>query len=309
MHGVHSHRMLSLFPPPQPPPLPDFSSILIAGPYHQSALIHLALSATASTPPGSSIIFAPSKDALKEGLQLLNDAWLTAHSGEGATVEISSKVTIFYPPTPAHLCLLLSLLHVSNEKSLEYTWASSQTVLPTAPNLIIITELSSYFLNPDDESSSSSSDLTLPSYLNLVNRILISLSSMKRSSTGALPKLALFDSRLSNFKLPVTNQHQRLFSDGSSSHPQEMQALPLVERFFQWVGIFEEDSAFVPSSQGEESTLEGQFKQLRMYRPNDETDTGVQFVTWTEKTQLSELGTGLQETQFRGFNIRSAMAV
>lgn len=86
--------MLSLFPPPQPPPLPDFSTILITGSYHQSAPIHLALSANTINPYGPAVIFAPSKETLKEGLQQLNDSWLTAHSGEGAITEITSKATV-----------------------------------------------------------------------------------------------------------------------------------------------------------------------------------------------------------------------
>ncbi|KAF8901696.1 hypothetical protein CPB84DRAFT_1679571 [Gymnopilus junonius] len=86
--------MLSLFPPPQPPSLPDFSTILITGPYHQSAPVHLALSSNTINPTGSTVIFAPSKETLKEGLQQLNDCWLTAHSGQGAITEITSKATV-----------------------------------------------------------------------------------------------------------------------------------------------------------------------------------------------------------------------
>ncbi|KAF8901697.1 hypothetical protein CPB84DRAFT_1777216 [Gymnopilus junonius] len=127
---------------------------------------------------------------------------------------------------------------------------------------------------------------------------------MKKSPSEAPPKLALFDSRLSDFKLPVVNQQQILFSDASSNHPQEMQALPLVERFFEWIGIFEEDSAYVPSSQDEENTLEGQFKQLRLYPAHKESETGVQILSWMEKVQPSIFGSGLHETHFKGYNVR-----
>ncbi|KDR83339.1 hypothetical protein GALMADRAFT_55637 [Galerina marginata CBS 339.88] len=85
--------MTSLFPSPHPP-LPDFSTLLIAGPYHASAPIHLALSSNLNTPRSRTILFAPSRSTLKQDLQRFNDSWLTARSGNGATSELASNVIV-----------------------------------------------------------------------------------------------------------------------------------------------------------------------------------------------------------------------
>ncbi|CAA7260156.1 unnamed protein product [Cyclocybe aegerita] len=82
----HHHHLLS--------PLPRFSTLLITGPYHPSAPIHLTLSSKAATPESRAIILAPSRSALKGNLQQFNDAWLASRSGHGKMTELTLNDTI-----------------------------------------------------------------------------------------------------------------------------------------------------------------------------------------------------------------------
>jgi hypothetical protein len=68
-------------------------------------------------------------------------------------LEISTHVhglviSLRYPSTPGHLCLILSLLRVScpDDSTQGHAWINSQTTLASPPGLIILTEPSAYFL-------------------------------------------------------------------------------------------------------------------------------------------------------------------
>ena len=88
-HGINSHQQhLSMFPPPGPQ-LPSFNTLLITGPYHPSAPIHLALSLDQRA-----ILLSPSRDAFLEDLQQFNDSWLNSHSGKGRFTSLTSNISI-----------------------------------------------------------------------------------------------------------------------------------------------------------------------------------------------------------------------
>lgn len=84
---------MSLFPP-SAPKLPQFSSLFVTGPYHASAPIHLALSLKMENAETQPIILHPVRTNLKDGLKILNDAWLASHFGHGNMTELSSGVDI-----------------------------------------------------------------------------------------------------------------------------------------------------------------------------------------------------------------------
>lgn len=67
-----------------------------------------------------------------------------------------SNCVYSYPPTPAHLAVLLSLFHCPEASDVPFV--DSKAVLATFPTAIILHELSSYFL---DEAS----DHTCVAYL------------------------------------------------------------------------------------------------------------------------------------------------
>ncbi|KIM45792.1 hypothetical protein M413DRAFT_23615 [Hebeloma cylindrosporum] len=265
-----------MFPPPGPQP-PSFNTLLITGPYHPSAPIHLALSLDQRA-----ILLSPSRDVFLEDLQRFNDSWLNSNSGKGRFTNLSSNVSIFYPPTAAHLCLLLSTLCVSgpNAHENERRINDPKIFQPSAPNLIIVTELSKYFLSEND--SPPTSTLTTSSYLTLLNRVLVLLGNLN-SSVGPPPKFALFDSRLDAFNLPITSNVEEL----PNHHPRQTRVLPIIENYFEWIGVFEDDSSYIPSSQGEETTSdEGIHKQLRIYHSAEGSADDVRIHQWVEKRRL-----------------------
>ncbi|KDR83340.1 hypothetical protein GALMADRAFT_150470 [Galerina marginata CBS 339.88] len=192
------------------------------------------------------------------------------------------------------------MLRVQKNDVVAHNWANPQIVQATAPSLIILTQLSRYFLTSSDGDSPASA-FTISSYLSLVNRIFVLVSNLKESSLASPPKLAIFDSGLLKFKLPVTNQPSNVLFDDSDHRPQEIQILPVAEKLFEWVGIFEDDSLYVPSSQGEETTAEGeQRRQLRLYRVGreDNDNDNVHTISWTE-VACPSTWSKLNETHFK----------
>lgn len=87
--------MLSLFPGFEPQ-LPSFTSLMIQGPYHASAPIHLALSHTSQANSSSVVFLSPSRQLVTVALQEYNDSWLATHSGQGRVSEMSSRVNMLF---------------------------------------------------------------------------------------------------------------------------------------------------------------------------------------------------------------------
>ena len=54
--------------------------------------------------------------------------------------------------------------------------------------------------------------------------------------SGPPPKFVLFDSRLDAFKLPISSNVEEL----PSHHPWQTLALPVIENYFEWIGVFED---------------------------------------------------------------------
>lgn len=86
--------MSSLFPLPSPV-LPDFQSLLVTGPFHASALIHLCLTHLSDKPPHTRIVvFSPTRQELSSSILELNDDWLNECGGYGAVAHVLSRVDI-----------------------------------------------------------------------------------------------------------------------------------------------------------------------------------------------------------------------
>lgn len=86
-------EMISLFPPPSPN-LPSFQTLLIQGPYHASAPLHLCLSHARQHSPTKIILTSPSRDEFKSTMQAFNDNWLNIHGGDGLTSGAASQVQV-----------------------------------------------------------------------------------------------------------------------------------------------------------------------------------------------------------------------
>ncbi|KAK0490624.1 hypothetical protein IW261DRAFT_1433219 [Armillaria novae-zelandiae] len=236
--------MISLFPGFEPQ-LPSFTSLMIQGPYHASAPIHLALSHTSQANSSSAVFLSPSRQLVTVALKEYNDLWLATHSGQGRVSEMSSRVNMLYPPTPTHLAFLLASFEVS-EHGPAHT-LHPKTTLDAPPGLIILHELSAYFLS-DVESNPTSHPWTIPSYMSLVIRAL-SLASFLSSEFSGGTSVVLFDSQLHRLKLPVMKQDYHY--DNESQNRARSEAVgPLMQKYFQTIGTFEQvnDNSELPES-------------------------------------------------------------
>ncbi|KAK0206155.1 hypothetical protein DFS33DRAFT_563197 [Desarmillaria ectypa] len=239
--------MLSLFPGFEPQ-LPPFTSLLIQGPYHASAPIHLALSHTSQANSSSAIFLSPSRQLVTVALKEYNDSWLATHSGQGRVSEMSSRVKMLYPPTPTHLAFLLASFEVPQQGSAHIL--HPKTTLDAPPGLIILHELSAYFL-PDVESNPTSHPWTVSSYMSLVVRALSFATFLSSESPGGT-SVVLFDSQLHRLKLPVVKQDYHYDNGGQNCACSEAVG-PLMQKYFQTVGTFGQDndnselSEFVPT--------------------------------------------------------------
>lgn len=87
--------MPSLFPNSYPH-LPDFSNLLIYGPYHASAPIHLCLSHAAVSPANTAVLIAPSRSKLRSALQDFQDEWSEERGGLGATSQLARRIEMMF---------------------------------------------------------------------------------------------------------------------------------------------------------------------------------------------------------------------
>ncbi|VDB85420.1 unnamed protein product [Peniophora sp. CBMAI 1063] len=211
--------MTTLFPLPCPT-LPEFTTLLVAGPLHASAPIHLCLSHLATRPDSTALLLSPSRQTYLNALIDLNDDWLNECGGFGAVSSLLSNVTSLYPPTPMHMCTVLSMLKVV-EHTDEPTFTSKAPVA-APPAMIVLSQLSNYFA--DDPNA------TLSSYLGLVASALETISSFGTTITA----LVVIDSGLHELKLPLVEGP----GDGGRAYARHF-ALDHVGQYFEWVALFE----------------------------------------------------------------------
>ena len=159
--------MTTVFPLPSPT-LPEFTTLLLKGPYHASAPIHLCLTHLANRPGSRAVLLTPSRENFVAALRDFNDDWLNECGGYGTVSQILSRVDVLsvsfvvhsithelkrsvyrfsYPPNPLQASLALSMLRESRPET-----APSQLEIES-PCLVLLHEFSSYFL--DGESSGS----------------------------------------------------------------------------------------------------------------------------------------------------------
>ncbi|KAH9981871.1 hypothetical protein BJV74DRAFT_64710 [Russula compacta] len=113
-----------------------------------------------------------------------------------------------------------------------------------SPCLLLLHELSSYFL--DGETSGSHS---LASYLSLVAHALTMLRSWSEQATRPPVSLVLMDSRLDRLSLPVLKPPSQAPTEaqlGGHNDPPYRVAF-LIHHYFEWQGTFESEEAS-PSS-------------------------------------------------------------
>ncbi|KAG2152024.1 hypothetical protein BD769DRAFT_1623684 [Suillus cothurnatus] len=191
--------------PTSDPSLPPYKSLIVQGDYHPSAPIHMCL----SVPTGAkALLLSSARQALIRSLSEYNDEWLFTNSGTGNSHQSSSKVDIFYPPTPNHLVVLLSAFRTY--KASDPVPLDAKATLESVPSLLVLHELSAYFL-PINENK--------PTPMRLV----------------------LFDSQLDKLKLPVLRTLTVPVFDGEENGdetPRSESVAFVARKYFEWVGTF-----------------------------------------------------------------------
>lgn len=215
---------------------PQFKALLIHGAYPQSVPIHVSLSITQCE---RAVLISPSRQSLLRDLGGCDDDWLCSSSGSGMVSSISSRVRIFYPPTPKHVVALLSLLRCRDGDNATDITEPKVTVDP-APSLLILHEPSAYFLNDQIQCPS-----TLSSYLLLVAhaRAITEYFSSQESNPARSTSLLVFDSRLEQLKLPLFRVPSELAFDAQQerdNNPRPEAVLSTAKRYFDMVGTFQE---------------------------------------------------------------------
>ncbi|KAH9998368.1 hypothetical protein BJV77DRAFT_749914 [Russula vinacea] len=138
--------MTTVFPLPNPT-LPEFTTLLLKGPYHASAPIHLCLTHLANRPGSRAVLLTPSRENFVAALRDFDDDWLNECGGYGAVTQVLSRVDVFYPSTPVQASLFLSMLRDARPGT-----APSQLEIES-PCLVLLHEFSSYFLNGETSGS------------------------------------------------------------------------------------------------------------------------------------------------------------
>ncbi|KAJ1309109.1 hypothetical protein OPQ81_004787 [Rhizoctonia solani] len=268
----------SIFPPDTSPNLlPEFHSLVIQGPYPPSAPIHLCLSHLRSGPKSNKpVLISSSSKYLSSQLEEYNDAWIHEHAMTGAVAEHLHQIDIFYPPTHKHLRLLLARLRTYSTPTPE---ADMKTYITRVPTLLILHELSRYFLLGDDPELP-----TLSTYMQLVVDAIACLTFLYSSSgSSARPYLVLFDTQLTNLALPL---YRPVLTSEISQVPtnQKVRAIEGSKKVVGWVGTVERVDE-IPSSQADEteiyptSPIESQKEQYRLILAST-TSTQTSTVHW-----------------------------
>ena len=94
---VTNRQMTTVFPLPSPT-LPDFTTLLLKGPYHASAPIHLCLTHLANRPGSRAVLLTPSRENFVAALRDFNDDWLNECGGYGAVSQVLSRVDVLFVP-------------------------------------------------------------------------------------------------------------------------------------------------------------------------------------------------------------------
>ncbi|KAF5393970.1 hypothetical protein D9757_000200 [Collybiopsis confluens] len=189
----------------------EFSTLLVKGPYPTAAPLDLALECHS--------IILTARDSLRSLLQ--DRDWRLT----GKISALAERVHILYPPSAAHMALILSTLQViDTEAPFPDTYPKHYPHLlkPPGPALIILHDISTYFTDAHSSSTSAA-------YLSLVTRA-ISLAAR----LGA--RLAVFDAQVNHLRMPV-------YPD---SHLERMQEIaPLLENYIEHIIDFDEERANV----------------------------------------------------------------
>ncbi|KAG6378463.1 hypothetical protein JVT61DRAFT_12721 [Boletus reticuloceps] len=238
--------------------LPQFKSLLVHGPYHPSAPIHLSLSVP---PPHLTLLFSPSRDALLQALQGHPDEWLNTHSGTGTFASMSSRVTVFYPPSPKHLVAVLSLLRVHDVS----VPVAPKVTLDRPPTLLVLLEPSAYFFPEKEEH-------TVSSYLLLITHVLSTAEYLSSRSFDSSPaSVVVFDTRLDQLKLPVLRTPpSSAFDerDDPEDVPRPESVLFFAAKYFELSGTFQlrgqADSDLQTSVLALHRTGQGEIQSIRL---------------------------------------------
>ncbi|KAG8733624.1 hypothetical protein FRC12_018824 [Ceratobasidium sp. 428] len=242
--------------------LPDFRSLIVQGCYPPAAPIHLCLSHLSSElPTNKALLISSSKQYLSSELEEYNDAWLAQHAGDGTVAEHLHQIDIFYPPTYRHLRLLLARLRTYSTPN---TDADSETDLKAClsrpPTLLILHELSRYFLSPQLAGDLDIQEIQLPTlstYMQFVIDAIAALQFLSSSDKSlAPPRLVIFDKELHTLALPIVRP-VNLADINKLPKQHKANVTDVLQRYIGWVATVEKvENEEIPSSQTDEIEID-----------------------------------------------------
>ncbi|KZO98043.1 hypothetical protein CALVIDRAFT_51875 [Calocera viscosa TUFC12733] len=265
---------MSSFPLPE---LPPYLTLLLTGILSPPCPLHLALAHLASQPGATHgrsrvlIVTARSQDTFERKLRAYDDAWLNENSLKGRWAPLLACIEIFYSKTPVELRQVLSLLRPSSLLNSQLPGAPSKAVLDVIPSLVILHDLSAWFIGEMRKPSHA-----LSNYLELVSMGLDFARYLNQLQEGAEPtRLALIDGKLCDLCLPVVGQTPekadatKTASDDAPHDVEQMKQkleplLPVISKYFDWVGCVEKCSVPSPSAAEEDYPSHPQLSMRRL---------------------------------------------
>ncbi|KIY73432.1 hypothetical protein CYLTODRAFT_240799 [Cylindrobasidium torrendii FP15055 ss-10] len=210
--------MPSLFPT-RDARLPQTQSLLICGPFHPSAPIHYVLSAISEDKRDRDALFiTSSRERMATAMKEYRDSWIEENGTHGRVGMDAARVRMFFPPTPTHFSLLNACLEIAKPSPGERK-LQGKTTLDSPPLVVVLHELSAYFMNADPQTN------TVSAFLALVTSAMSAIAQMAPDDT--IP-VVLFDSHLDALKTPITKPA----AFGGESTTTYLDAVPLIEKFF-----------------------------------------------------------------------------
>ncbi|KAF8681470.1 hypothetical protein RHS04_03034 [Rhizoctonia solani] len=227
----------SIFPPNTGPKLPpDFSSLVIQGPYPPSAPIHLCLSHLQSGPKSNkAVLISSSSKHLSSQLEEYSDLWLHEHAMSGAIAEHLHQTDILYVDA---LTLPSSSGPIDPMYQLSTNAQTPPSTLGATPSILHPILQSRYkgMRIPSPDAFSPARTVGGPSCRNKIR-----------------PRFVLFDTNLVDLALPF---FQPVFSSQIDQVPtsRKARATEALKKVIGWIGTVERVDE-IPSSQADETEL------------------------------------------------------
>ncbi|KAG8885087.1 hypothetical protein FRB97_002252 [Tulasnella sp. 331] len=270
------------FAPPPSASLPNFHRLLVKGKYPPTAPLYLCLSdvEASQTSGGPLILCCGLQDVCTNVLTESNDDWLNAHGGTGRVAHNLSRIRMMYPPTFAHVQLILSLLQSKAGKG-----SDPRIALDPPPSLIVLVDPSTLIR--------AEASPTVSSFLLIVSEAVACLNSLNAREASRPLRLVIFDKGYDELEFAISpalhpNDEGEVKIEYEGTRPRhtcgDLAAGLLVHQYFDWVGTVAELY--------DDSTDKPRRLELTL-QPNGTSNVGARLIyMWEMELGVENLVTG-----------------